>query len=807
MANNAGAGTEPVTNTPPRNSGLPADLKSTPHAVGSAVVSEHIDTLGVEVSDVRPWIGRDVKNFEQCEADKMLKQLLEMCTDPSQSLPPSQELALLDTSLEAVLHLCNGSGVAQKIKQHLIKFCDVEGEKHSGFVQAANTALVALEKVNVPGIPAFNDDEETNILFHVNDPAIISQTHQGKKSAREPDIVVVSYKSAADIIPEGKSKHVYQSACKKPTKDHENFQWMQVRTTFEFKRPKKCLPHPPSTYHKDYVVPTVLYMDYTKDMNASAQPTDSTPATGPAQTSYNKSNELQNIPERLRSNKRGTDHLDSNEPPNIKRSKQDEERQSRQEEEKKKKEPKKHHPVVQNGLYVAEMFAAHIARQHVISFIVNNDIIYLWWFDRQHTIQCTGINFIQDLPRFVVLLFIMQRMGYEQWGLHPLFESKPGYEGEIIVEYEEDKDNRDKKGQDKKKSKKKRVDLTVDLKLDKRTTHFGLHGRATTVFPVKSKALSALPQRSHFRNQSTEFVAKLFWPEEARPSEPEILEEVYKVANEDPDVLGHVPEMVWFHKFEGTSTAIIRKALGIDDTGSRVLYIIVFRKLDPITTLSGKEFLLAWWEVVKCHRALWKRGVHHRDVSPNNLMGYRLGGRFIGVLNDFDLSSTKRFLSSIKDTPKGFERTGTVPFMSLHLLVPEAIADQVEHLYYHDAESFIWVLTWVCLRYENGKLLKKNRPLDEWLTVDALGCHKKKTSFMARLRSMRPTPSHQKNFDVAMQCLAVVHRYTAPFASVPGDEEEVFNTWLQNHVPKDTIQATSCLASRVGILVVEAACL
>jgi hypothetical protein len=36
------------------------------------------------------------------------------------------------------------------------------------------------------------------------------------------------------------------------------------------------------------------------------------------------------------------------------------------------KEPKKIHPIVQNGLYVAEMFAAHIARQHVISFIVNS---------------------------------------------------------------------------------------------------------------------------------------------------------------------------------------------------------------------------------------------------------------------------------------------------------------------------------------------------------------------------------------------------------------------------------------------------
>ncbi|KAG1864943.1 hypothetical protein DFJ58DRAFT_866135 [Suillus subalutaceus] len=755
MADNAGA-TASVTNTPPRNSGLPADLKSTPHAVGSAVVSEYIDTLGVNVSDVRPWIGRDVKNYQQSGADEMLQQLLEMCTDPSQSLPSSQKSTLFDTSLEAVLHLCNGPGVAQNIKQHLTKFCIIESEtpSYTDFVQAANYALRGLRKVNVPGIPAFQDDDETNVLFHVNDPSFIHQEHQGKKSSRKPDVVVVSYKSAADIMPEGKSTNVYQSACKKPTKDHENFQWIQVRTTFEFKRPKKRLSHPPSTYNKDYVVPAVLYMDYMKETSASAHPTDSTPATGPAETSYKKSNELQNISERLRSSKRGSDHLGSNELPNIKRSKQDEEGQPRQEQdddeedddedEKKKEEPRKHHPVVQNGLYVAG--------DHVISFIVNNDIIYLWWFDRHHTIQCAGINFVQDLPRFVVLLFIMQRMGYKQWGLHPLFEPEPGYEGEIIVECEDkDKGNRDKEGQDKKK----RVDLILDLKSKKRMTHFGLRG------PL--------------------------WPEEARQSEPEILEEVYKIAQEDPDVLGHVPEMVWFHKFEGTSTAIIRKALGIDDTGSRALYIIVFRKLDPITTLSGDELLLAWWEVVKCKSpVLFLLFITHsllqqaiapsgrgacitRDVSPSNLMGYRLGGRFISVLNDFDLSSIKRFLSSIKDAPKGFERTGTVPFMSLHLLVPEAIAGQVEHVYYHDAESFIWVLTWICLRYENGKLLRKNRPLDEWLTHAS--------------NVIAP-----KNFDVAMQCLAVIHGYTGPFASVPADDDVVFNTWLQNHVPKNVLQ-------------------
>jgi hypothetical protein len=186
----------------------------------------------------------------------------------------------------------------------------------------------------------------------------------------------------------------------------------------------------------------------------------------------------------------------------------------------------------------------------------------------------------------MVLLFVMQRMQYEQWGLNRVFEPEPGFSGKVMVEDTQ-------------------IDLRLDVDSTERKTHFGIRGRATTVFPVTSEALSGRPRDLRFPNESHELVAKLFWPEETRQSEPDILEEVYKIAQTDPDVRGHVPELVWFHKFEETSTSKIRIALGLKDAkqakrGSRVLYIIVFRKLIPITTLSGKEFLAAWWQIVKC---------------------------------------------------------------------------------------------------------------------------------------------------------------------------------------------------------------
>jgi hypothetical protein len=86
----------------------------------------------------------------------------------------------------------------------------------------------------------------------------------------------------------------------------------------------------------------------------------------------------------------------------------------------------------------------------------------------------------------------------------------------------------------------------------------------------------------------------------------------------------------------------------------------------------------------------------------------------IGVLNDFDLSS-------MKDSPTGRERTGTVPFMAFDLLLDKAMEGKVEHLYQHDAESFIWVLTWITLQYNDGKL-QGNGPLNGWLKENSTTC-------------------------------------------------------------------------------------
>lgn len=109
------------------------------------------------------------------------------------------------------------------------------------------------------------------------------------------------------------------------------------------------------------------------------------------------------------------------------------------------------------------------------------------------------------------------------------------------------------------------------------------------------------------------------------------------------------------------------------------------------------------------HRILRKNGVRGSNVNLGSLVVYWTpDGRVTGVFSNFDLSSTRDI--SLKQ-----ERARIVPFVVLGL--PSGITKTViegKRLYQHDAESFIWVLTWVSLRYKNGKHLRKGRSLDRW---------------------------------------------------------------------------------------------
>jgi hypothetical protein len=165
------------------------------------------------------------------------------------------------------------------------------------------------------------------------------------------------------------------------------------------------------------------------------------------------------------------------------------------------------------------------------------------------------------------------------------------------------------------------------------------------------------------------------------------------------------------------------------------------------------------------HRHLWKGGIEHNDISVSNLM-YDKRNNNAGILNDFDLA-----LVDGEPRPSGTERTGTMPFMALELLTEDAWAGKVERLYRHDCESFVWVLLWICSRYDNGAEID-NPPFDDFITSNFLQCSRYKRTCEETILKLAPRKSYENDWPAAIELVyhVVSQQYasrTGKFASAP----------------------------------------
>jgi hypothetical protein len=400
----------------------------------------------------------------------------------------------------------------------------------------------------------------------------------------------------------------------------------------------------------------------------------------------------------------------------------------------------------------------------------------IWYFDRQGPIQSSTINILHELPHFLALLFVFQRFNTEDWGTLPHIGYDKNKQWELALHYTSSAGNvkasnsiRDETSgvsgavnlppahiqhvPDIDVWKLYRedsgfcIDETVTMTLENSPLRkpYSIVGRGTWVNLAKlsKKNIGKGALSRHLANEKT-FVIKFGWIDALR--EPE-----YKSVAAAREIAGdmyakNLPQVFYAHRYHSYGTSQIRRELGMKETeastGERVLVILVEKRLDGrLGGLSHEQRLKGLLDCFngefknvfplrstntnglspQVHAKVWDGGIHHRDISDGNLMYWMDSDNQVhGVLNDWDLASLGE-----ADRQVGRERTGTIPFMAVDLL----LVGNVLHLYRHDVESFVWVVLYWITGGPNG-------PSKEWMQDHRAAGHAKYSfTMMSTLRA------------------------------------------------------------------------
>ncbi|KAI0315654.1 hypothetical protein OF83DRAFT_336393 [Amylostereum chailletii] len=672
--------------------------------------------------------------------------LIQICVSPNEatSQEPRKQVdeELVKCVLEAVRDLC----LDPEIKGHIQAYSAASSEagRYGPLCKLINTALVRLAGLHNSPLfgsqtgPGYHRNGYTfkeNTLNILALPTFSKQFTTSEDSARsriKPDMILTSLEAARHIVKKG-ANMTFQELLKlgvfpprDPATAFNTPSWAGCLCAMELKRNPDTQIHVPedSWYERPQRLDCIEHL---KDVTIVSPNT--TRKHHPAQTintgdeskesRHTKKTKLEDVHEpALAETQPNSSTRDRERPP----------------------------PAVQCALYAAERMGSALATDHVIGMLVVDDVLWIWWYDRQGAIQSCGLNFIHNLPYLFAFLFAFQRFDLQMWGFHPTYDSRinqvhiPG--APAVEEPEITLPSAHCDGY--------QITVAVNLRAQPKK-HHGLRGRFSDVRPVKvvkverdasqprsslsSESLQLLPQVG-----DEDYVVKIYHADVSRVSEPEIIERAQTVAMNDSNVRDHIPYILCYQRVDDVkfSTKRVRTSLGLvvgppdkklDKSNTfRALRIIVFRKLNPIQELDGKGMMTALLQSIKCHFALWRKGVYHNDLSVANLMYHETGGKIHGVVNDWDLATVD------ESTHDGFEKTGTVPYMPLELLTNGIRLHplKLKRLYRHENESFMWIMAALFLRYNMGKRVP-NPSVEAWETGDWNACLNAKISFLSLL--------------------------------------------------------------------------
>jgi len=181
-------------------------------------------------------------------------------------------------------------------------------------------------------------------------------------------------------------------------------------------------------------------------------------------------------------------------------------------------------------------------------YFVTDDVVWVWYYDGQGCIQSEGINFFKDLPSFLVLLYALQRLKLEQWGLNPSLDDRVRrahlgtFDRNSQLRWEIVGSNSTLQTADRK-----------EFEFTRQVFHsnLGIIGRGTVA--VRATLEGGPPDKI--------YAVKISWPEESRPNEAEILRPAMEKAGDDRDITDHIPRVFATQDFP-FRTGTVRTALG-----------------------------------------------------------------------------------------------------------------------------------------------------------------------------------------------------------------------------------------------------
>jgi hypothetical protein len=518
-----------------------------------------------------------------------------------------------------------------------------EASRYKPFTRLANTALQAweslageLHKIGFPTSPSGG----SRLIFQRNDPARVPSVHNGldlhllpDDTLRSPDVIAIQLSTATktrvkeDSDPEGDATtHDWQ--------DHaENFadrepasapSFEDIFLCFEFKLNKNKLPQVPKIFQDkdisscrmaDPLAYTHNLITFQRAYGSSESSLSSQSSTTVASgTSYNdKGSKTKAGTSGIEKHRKTTSHNSDAVGSKVKQAKKGPFARNQQ----LRKNVAETHPThikdenvksrklpasVQSSIYAAERLSSSVAIAHCLNAVIigshpslfsgmiysneclPDEYLWLWWYDRGGAVQSYGLDFVTDLPYLLDLFAILAHFDDKAWGIakdiFPLSKDKQTFR--ITLN-----------------------DTEFDIFDSLAPKSLTLFGRATTVCPVKSNDVHPLDPAESLDDE--ELVAKVYWPENTRTNEKDLLDLAYAIGGQPngEDVRGHLPVLVASGTFFGQDVDAVKrkKLLQLPSNHQyidRCLRILIFYKLRPIWELTGKDFLMAWVDCFRC---------------------------------------------------------------------------------------------------------------------------------------------------------------------------------------------------------------